>query len=66
MDATSAEYRAGYYDASHFRRDYKRHCGVPPARDAERLRGTFVPTSRGISLMAAEAADLVESCRGWK
>lgn len=38
LDATSAGFKVGYYDASHFSRDYKRHFGASPARDAERLR----------------------------
>ena len=38
LDAASAGYRVGYGDASHFNRDYKRHFGVPPATDAQRLR----------------------------
>ena len=38
LDSTSAGYRVGYRDASHFTREYKRLFGVPPARDVERLR----------------------------
>jgi AraC-like DNA-binding protein len=38
MDASSAGYRVGYEDPSHFSRDYKKHFGNSPARDAERLR----------------------------
>ncbi len=38
VDATSAGYRVGYGDTSHFNREYKRLFGAPPARDAERLR----------------------------
>ena len=38
LDATSAAYRVGYHDASHFNREYKRLFGAPPMRDAERLR----------------------------
>ena len=38
LDASSAGYRVGYGDASHFTREYKRLFGRPPARDAERLR----------------------------
>ena len=37
-DATTAGYRVGYDDASHFSREYKRHFGEPPMRDVERLR----------------------------
>jgi AraC-like DNA-binding protein len=39
FDAASAGYRVGYDDASHFNREYKRLFGLPPMRDAERLRG---------------------------
>lgn len=38
LDATSAGYRVGYYDSSHFTRDYKSLFGAPPVRDVERLR----------------------------
>jgi AraC-like DNA-binding protein len=38
LDASSAGYRVGYEDPSHFSRDYKRLFGDSPARDAERLR----------------------------
>ncbi|MEH2407970.1 MAG: AraC family transcriptional regulator [Nostoc sp.] len=38
LDATSAAYRVGYDDASHFNREYKRLFGAPPIRDVERLR----------------------------
>lgn len=38
LDATSAAYRVGYEDSSHFNREYKRHFGAPPMRDVERLR----------------------------
>ncbi len=40
MDAATAGYRVGYADASHFSRDYKKLFGLPPARDAERLKET--------------------------
>jgi AraC-like DNA-binding protein len=39
LDAASAGYRVGYADSSHFSREYKRHFGVTPMRDAVRLRG---------------------------
>lgn len=38
LDATSAAYRVGYDDASHFNREYKRLFGAPPMRDVEQLR----------------------------
>ena len=40
LDATTAGFRVGYDDTSHFNRDYKRFFGVPPMRDVERLRET--------------------------
>jgi AraC-like DNA-binding protein len=39
IDASTAGYRVGYDDRSHFNRDYKRLFGEPPMRDVERLRG---------------------------
>jgi AraC-like DNA-binding protein len=38
LDAASAASRVGYYDASHFSREYKSLFGLPPMRDVERLR----------------------------
>jgi len=38
FDASSAAYRVGYRDASHFNREYKSLFGVPPMRDVQRLR----------------------------
>lgn len=38
LDASSAGYRVGYEDASHFSRDYKKLFGDSPVRDVERLR----------------------------
>jgi AraC-like DNA-binding protein len=37
-DATTAGYRVGYDDGSHFNREYKRLFGAPPMRDVARLR----------------------------
>lgn len=39
LDATTAGFRVGYDDTSHFSREYKRLFGDPPMRDIERLRG---------------------------
>jgi len=41
LDATSAGFRVGYNDASHFSRDYKKHFGSSPARDVQRLRANI-------------------------
>ena len=38
LDAAGAAHRVGYYDASHFNREYKSLFGVPPMRDVARLR----------------------------
>lgn len=38
LDATSAAFRVGYQDASHFNREYKSLFGIPPMRDVQRLR----------------------------
>ena len=48
LDATSAAYRVGYDDASHFNREYKRLFGAPPMRDVERLRETVRETASSI------------------
>jgi AraC-like DNA-binding protein len=40
LDVTSAAFRVGYRDASHFNREYKSLFGLPPRRDMERLRET--------------------------
>jgi AraC-like DNA-binding protein len=47
LDATSAAYRVGYEDASHFNREYKRLFGAPPMRDVERLREAAVDNIEG-------------------
>ena len=41
LDATSAGFRAGYNDASHFSRDHKKRFGTSPARDVARLRANL-------------------------
>jgi AraC-like DNA-binding protein len=37
-DVATIGYRVGYDSASQFSREYRRHFGLPPGRDAERLR----------------------------
>ena len=48
LDATTAAYRVGYDDASHFNREYKRLFGAPPMRDVERLREAARETASSI------------------
>jgi AraC-like DNA-binding protein len=45
FDASSAGYRVGYNDVSHFTREYKRLFGEPPMRDVERLRGVVAASA---------------------
>ncbi|SHM00376.1 AraC family transcriptional regulator [Phytopseudomonas punonensis] len=40
LDAAGAGYRVGYESPSQFSRDYARFFGLPPAKDASRLRGS--------------------------
>lgn len=40
LDVTSAAFRVGYNDPSHFSREYKSLFGIPPLRDVQRLRET--------------------------
>lgn len=47
LDAATTAYRLGYHDPAHFSREYKSLFGVPPARDAQRLRGTGLEQARG-------------------
>lgn len=42
LDASTAGYRVGYDDPSHFSRDYKKQFGQSPIRDVERLRSTVL------------------------
>jgi AraC-like DNA-binding protein len=44
LDASSAGYRVGYGNASHFTREYKRLFGAPPLRDVEGPRGAAMPS----------------------
>lgn len=46
VDAASAGFRVGYESPSQFSRDYARVFGLPPARDADRLRGAADYVSR--------------------
>ena len=42
-DVASIGYRVGYESASQFSREYRRQFGLPPGRDAERLRTSLTP-----------------------
>lgn len=42
FDAAEAGFRVGYEDAAQFSREYKRHFGLPPKRDVQRMRGEDV------------------------
>jgi AraC-like DNA-binding protein len=44
LDAADAGFRVGYESPSQFSRDYARRFGLPPARDAGRLRGPATGT----------------------
>jgi AraC-like DNA-binding protein len=39
-DVATVAHRVGYDSATQFNREYRRHFGSPPGRDAARLRGT--------------------------
>ncbi|OLU23648.1 AraC family transcriptional regulator [Pseudomonas sp. PA15(2017)] len=53
LDAAGAGYRVGYESPSQFSRDYVRLFGLPPARDASRLRGSaWAPVQRSEALAA--------------
>lgn len=45
LEAASAASRVGYYDPSHFNREYKSLFGVPPVRDIQRLREEALQTA---------------------
>src|SRR6476661_4137940 len=45
LEAALAASRVGYYDASHFNREYKSLFGVPPMRDIQRLREEALETA---------------------
>jgi hypothetical protein len=45
FDASSAGYRVGYNDVSHFTREYKRLFGEPPMRDVVRMRGVVMESA---------------------
>ncbi len=49
LGASTAGYRVGYDDASHFSREYKRLFGRPPMRDVKRLRETASERIAGAS-----------------
>jgi AraC-like DNA-binding protein len=48
LHATSAAYRVGYDDASHFTQDYKPLFGELPVRDVERLREAVQATANSV------------------
>jgi AraC-like DNA-binding protein len=43
-DVATVGYRVGYGSSSQFNREYRRQFGLPPGRDAARLRGDLPPT----------------------
>jgi AraC-like DNA-binding protein len=45
-DAAQAAFRVGYEDAAQFNREYKRQFGLPPKRDADRLKQQSLASSR--------------------
>jgi AraC-like DNA-binding protein len=47
---TQAAHRVGYESASQFSREYARMFGVPPSRDAERLRGQRIDVGEATSV----------------
>jgi len=46
-DVATVGYRVGYDSASQFSREYRRQFGLPPGRDADRLRGATPPGAAG-------------------
>ena len=41
-EAAEAGFRVGYEDSAQFSREYKRHFGMPPKRDTDRLRNSVL------------------------
>jgi transcriptional regulator GlxA family with amidase domain len=54
-NATSVAFVAGYESATQFSREYARHFGLPPSRDAAQLRKAAVAGS--LSRKASSRAD---------
>jgi AraC-like DNA-binding protein len=48
-DVATTGYRVGYDSASQFSREYRRQFGLPPGRDAARLRADAVRRRRGLA-----------------
>jgi AraC-like DNA-binding protein len=44
-DVATVGYQVGYDSTSQFNREYKRHFGLPPGRDAARLRARVALTA---------------------
>lgn len=63
LNASTAGYRVGYDNPSHFSREYKREFGRPPMQDVERLREAEGSTSRR-GMAAFHEAPVRSSSRG--